>query len=393
MNTETQMGTGSNSREDGFSRESEPTQLSRTPSDEPATNSLKLSPAKENAAADLRRRVDRNTGHGHVFPRPDGVRARCGGPGICLDCSRDLARKNAQENGEHPKSEAVTSNPNIPDWCSERYGFVTVPKDGSRDFRKLSDGAWCSWVEAQAKIEQLARERDEARATVQLTESITARMERLARSRIEEERDRLRHERNAAHRKADRLRAALMPSDGGTASFPDEIEVVAEIVDRYDAGSGLGVHLRTRAAAIREALNGEPATTSYQMTASEESSFSKAFARKRVADETSAPLYQMSPAAADVIAERLRQLTKEGWSPEHDDQHSDGQLAEAAACYALSGAGNLRSTFERWWPWSFAWWKPKGERRDLVRAGALILAEIERLDRASKKASGEPHAD
>lgn len=34
-----------------------------------------------------------NTGHGHVFPRPDGVRARCGGPGLCKDCSSDLARK------------------------------------------------------------------------------------------------------------------------------------------------------------------------------------------------------------------------------------------------------------------------------------------------------------
>jgi hypothetical protein len=34
-----------------------------------------------------------NTGHGHVFPRPDGVRMRCGGPGLCAECSRDLARK------------------------------------------------------------------------------------------------------------------------------------------------------------------------------------------------------------------------------------------------------------------------------------------------------------
>lgn len=85
-----------------------------------------------------------------------------------------------------------SSNTSAPDWCSERYGFVTVPKDGSRDFRKLSDGPWCSWVEAQTKIEQLTRERDEARATVQLTETLTARMERLARGRVEAERDRLR---------------------------------------------------------------------------------------------------------------------------------------------------------------------------------------------------------
>jgi hypothetical protein len=29
------------------------------------------------------------------------------------------------------------------------------------------------------------------------------------------------------------------------------------------------------------------------------------------------------------------------------------------------------------------WWKPTNRRRDLVKAGALILAEIERLDRAA----------
>lgn len=33
-----------------------------------------------------------NTGHGHVYTRPDGVRMRCGGPGMCAECSKDLAR-------------------------------------------------------------------------------------------------------------------------------------------------------------------------------------------------------------------------------------------------------------------------------------------------------------
>lgn len=32
-----------------------------------------------------------NTGHGHVWPRPDGVKARCGGPAICSQCSREAA--------------------------------------------------------------------------------------------------------------------------------------------------------------------------------------------------------------------------------------------------------------------------------------------------------------
>lgn len=32
-----------------------------------------------------------NEGHGHVFERPDGLKAKCGGPKICMDCARDLA--------------------------------------------------------------------------------------------------------------------------------------------------------------------------------------------------------------------------------------------------------------------------------------------------------------
>lgn len=39
-------------------------------------------------SADARRR---NRGHGHVHPRPDGAKARCGGPGICSECSREQA--------------------------------------------------------------------------------------------------------------------------------------------------------------------------------------------------------------------------------------------------------------------------------------------------------------
>jgi hypothetical protein len=34
-----------------------------------------------------------NTGHGHVHPRPDGVKARCGGPGLCSECSREQAQQ------------------------------------------------------------------------------------------------------------------------------------------------------------------------------------------------------------------------------------------------------------------------------------------------------------
>lgn len=38
-----------------------------------------------------------NFGHGHVYPRPDGARAKCGGPLICAECAKDQARKNQEE--------------------------------------------------------------------------------------------------------------------------------------------------------------------------------------------------------------------------------------------------------------------------------------------------------
>ncbi|WP_025139614.1 hypothetical protein [Achromobacter sp. DH1f] len=87
-------------------------------------------------------------------------------------------------------------------------------------------------------------------------------------------------------------------------------------------------------------------------------------------------------AARDVLAERHRQISVEGWTPEHDDAHTDGALAQAAACYAASSQSRDISYMAHLWPWSTAWWKPGTSRGDLLKAGALILAEIERQDRA-----------
>lgn len=103
-------------------------------------------------------------------------------------------------------------------------------------------------------------------------------------------------------------------------------------------------------------------------------------------------------AVAEIAAERRRQMEAESWSPEHDDRHTRGELARAASCYAVVG-GMGDSTRDHYrpghpprsyatgqgWPWDAEWWKPKNRRRDLIRAGALIVAEIERLDRAATR--------
>lgn len=98
-----------------------------------------------------------------------------------------------------------------------------------------------------------------------------------------------------------------------------------------------------------------------------------------------------SQAARDVLAERQRQVSAEGWTPEHDDEHSFGELARAGAAYAAQSLcaedPELDCGPPKWWPWDRSWWKPTGRRRMLVKAGALILAEIERLDRCVAKKS------
>ena len=97
-----------------------------------------------------------------------------------------------------------------------------------------------------------------------------------------------------------------------------------------------------------------------------------------------------STAAQDVLAERQRQKDVEGWTPERDDTHTGGQMAGAAACYALTGVAHWAcgAAIDTFWPWDKSWWKPTNPRRDLVKAAALLLAEIERLDRLSLAKQG-----
>jgi hypothetical protein len=82
-------------------------------------------------------------------------------------------------------------------------------------------------------------------------------------------------------------------------------------------------------------------------------------------------------ALLDVIEERARQISDEGFDDRHDDEYKDDELVQAAVCYALC------STLETPAPWPFdpTWWKPKDKRTNLIRAAALLLAELDRLDR------------
>lgn len=94
------------------------------------------------------------------------------------------------------------------------------------------------------------------------------------------------------------------------------------------------------------------------------------------------------PDGVDLIAdERIRQITKEGWTPDHDDKHRDGAMAITAACYAANEThAKVVIDGEDAFPWgSCADKRKKHDRiRQLTIAGALIAAEIDRLQRAEK---------
>lgn len=100
-----------------------------------------------------------------------------------------------------------------------------------------------------------------------------------------------------------------------------------------------------------------------------------------------------------IAAERRRQVEEEGWTAEHDEEHIDGELCGGAAAYATVahrqiGSGQFYAESVKppaqTWRWSHEWWKPSEDPiRNLVKAGALIAAEIDRLQRRAATMSDE----
>lgn len=88
-----------------------------------------------------------------------------------------------------------------------------------------------------------------------------------------------------------------------------------------------------------------------------------------------------------IALERARQRGVEGHTDEGDDGYLHGELALAAVGYATNPkAFSRRGRKPLAWPWDAKHWKPTPDdrTRELVKAGALIAAEIDRLIRAEK---------
>ena len=100
---------------------------------------------------------------------------------------------------------------------------------------------------------------------------------------------------------------------------------------------------------------------------------------------------------ADMIdAERARHAS-EGYTAAHDDEHKQAELTNAAGAYLMAACNqvvlpdeSLPSTTPPMWPFAQAYWKPHRDPvRNLVKAGALAAAEIDRILR-SRNTSHQP---
>lgn len=97
-----------------------------------------------------------------------------------------------------------------------------------------------------------------------------------------------------------------------------------------------------------------------------------------------------------IAAERQRQISVEGWTPEHDDTHLEGEMIEGARSYL--SAAVVAEQGRHWvgeppplWPWNQSWWKPSDYPvKNLMKAGALIAAEIDRLLRQTGESVSVP---
>ena len=94
-----------------------------------------------------------------------------------------------------------------------------------------------------------------------------------------------------------------------------------------------------------------------------------------------------------VAKERARQINDEGYKREHDDEHTDGSLADAAACYAANHQYIWKQApevpDELWllWPWDIDFLKKEKHprKKQLIISAALLMAEYDRLEREDKK--------
>ncbi|HGN1166894.1 TPA: hypothetical protein ACRNJG_001449 [Pseudomonas aeruginosa] len=418
-----------------------------------------------------------NVGHGHVFPRADGVKMRCGGPGLCSECSADAARARATLAQPSPAGEygdayqgarediaiwkrraleaeqalrqahngqTFMGEPLVQPYEAPREKvnalFKVLGFSGTASVGDILDAA-LERLQAQpspAQAEQAEAERPEGPTEDELEaaglgyplhkeEAVKLwysgfRSEVIT---VLEAWEAIGHDIGMNPDKGellDSLRYMLEKCEAHDAALarvaelerqqpvawmhdqPNRVDVihrdVKDLLQRVP-GSSRGIHrpldvsehytIPLYAAPVAQAQHSVPEVSGIGRDFAYPRSVVLYLRTEPTDDDlraihdglrslAAAPGKEVPQAWLDVQAERRRQITAEGWTPDHDDLYCAAELPRAAAAYILSGANDEAPAI---WPFSAKWWKPRDARANYMRAGALILAEIERLDRAA----------
>lgn len=278
---------------------------------------------------------------------------------------------------EAPAEQAEAERPEVVAW---RYGF-----SGGIVSDKACLDEWKSGGEYQSLMTVAQHER--------IVGELRAENERLA-----NDRDRANQFANGAALEINAALARVAKLEHSQ-SFQRDIDysVLSEYADKHR------LHFNNLCAVVRSALIALPAQAQHSVPEgfigrlseflAQRGATGKALLRELRDMLAAAPGKEVPQAWLDVQAERKRQVEAEGWTPEHDDEHDTGALASAAGCYAMFSLAYPAGDPSHFWPWDKSWWKPSPDgRRNMVKAGALILAEIERLDRVAASQGGPSDA-
>ncbi|MBB3997256.1 hypothetical protein [Aureimonas pseudogalii] len=291
-----------------------------------------------------------------------------------------------------PQPVAAPDDPNLWHFWNEKARWLAVKLDAERAAHEQTKRQWGVDLKLAAKLDrqfaETIAERDAERAEV-------ARLRKV----LEEAK-----ENNpvfAQEERASRLGKMLREGAAARSSREEGSEMTGDIMTppgpRYGGSATTPegeacpavVELRS---ALREALSVIDEYIAYEHDGNPDTEDAREhnemeinrYERDGRLDAAKALLTCSEPTAwRDVLAERRRQVEVEGWSAEHDDRQHPCALSSAAACYALADPNNTVKPPSMLWPWDATAWKPRDERSNLVRAGALILADIERLGRAA----------
>ncbi|WP_236079460.1 hypothetical protein [Pseudomonas aeruginosa] len=351
-----------------------------------------------------------NVGHGHVLPRADGVKMRCGGPGLCSECTADASR-----------ARAALAQPSaaLPPFAEKVLAKLRRFYDCASDFESGGVDIGRHWLDLLTQLGLLNR--------VQRSPAfweISQQGEDLLEAPVAQAQHSV-PEISGIGRDAEHPRAVVLylrnePSEEDMRAIQNFLRAIsADVLTQAQHSAGyaearqcvncrhIGINDAADYAACHDCrwTGPEPdedkcpgcAGENCMAAACPECGGRYELVAEAKISTPAAQAGQVPQAWLDVQAERRRQVEAEGWTPEHDDEHADGQMARAAACYALAGSsapndGTAALLVSLAWPWDEQWWKPSTARRDLVKACALALAEIERLDRACISQSPQPGA-